>query len=353
MKFGQFFLLERYPGRTATEVYRDSLEQVQRADELGYHTAWLAEHHFSPYGILHDCMVFGAAIAATTERIRIGQAVIVLPFHHPINLAEQIAMLDVMSNGRVDLGVGRGYQALEYRAFDMDMDESRARFEECLEIMKGLWTTDHFSYQGKFFNVGDATLGTKPVQKPYPQIHMAVMRTPSSFEFALENDYNFLMGNPYAADPGVVEAMETYNKIQTERGHIDRINDSWALAKCFVHEDDDQAVEIPRESWRYYSESVLEHGTPKRSDGTLSKDYQAHQDHGKKLADSVQLDPRELPSVICGNPERAKKRIADMHASGVQNIILTFNQGGGIPQAEVLKSMELFAKEVMPEFADE
>jgi len=227
MKFGQFFLLEKYPGRSASEVYRDSLEQVQRADELGYHTAWLAEHRFSPYGILPDCIVFGAAIAATTERIRIGQAVMVLPFHHPINLAEQIAMLDVMSNGRVDLGVGRGYQAQEYRAFDMDMDESRARFEECLEIMKGLWTTDNFSYHGKFFNVVNATLEPKPVQKPYPRIHMAVMRTPSSFEFALENDYSFLMGNPYAADPGVVEAMETYNKIISERGHIDRIDDSW------------------------------------------------------------------------------------------------------------------------------
>jgi alkanesulfonate monooxygenase SsuD/methylene tetrahydromethanopterin reductase-like flavin-dependent oxidoreductase (luciferase family) len=353
MKFGQFFLLEKYPGRSDSEVYRDSLEQVQVADKLGYHTAWLAEHRFSQYGILPDCVVFGAAIAATTERIRIGQAVMVLPFHHPINLAEQIAMLDVMSNGRLDVGVGRGYQALEYSAFDMDMDESRARFEESLEIMKGLWTTDNFSYQGKFFNVVNATLQPRPVQKPYPKIHVAVMRTPSSFEFALDNDYSFLIGNPYAADPGLAEAMETYNRIMAERGHVDKINDSWALVKCFVHEDDDKAVEIPKESWRVYSESVLKHGTPKRADGSLSKDYLSYGDHGKALSESAKLDPREVSSVICGNPERAKKRIAEMHASGIQNIILIFNQGGGIPQAEVLKSMELFAKEVMPEFVDE
>jgi alkanesulfonate monooxygenase SsuD/methylene tetrahydromethanopterin reductase-like flavin-dependent oxidoreductase (luciferase family) len=147
VKFGQFFLLEQFTGRTESEVYRDSLEQIQVADELGYHTAWLAEHRFSPYGIMPDTLLFGAAVAATTTRIRIGTAVVVLPFHHPILIAEQTAMLDVLSNGRFDFGVGRGYQAQEFRSFNIDMDESRERFEETLNIIQGLWATDNFSYQ--------------------------------------------------------------------------------------------------------------------------------------------------------------------------------------------------------------
>ncbi len=351
MKFGQFFLFEQFEGRTDTEIYRDSLEQTQVADELGYDTAWLAEHRFSPYGILPDTMQFGAAVAATTQRIRIGTAVIVLPFHHPINLAEQIAMLDVMSNGRVDLGVGRGYQAQEYRSFNIDMDESRARFEETLEVMKGLWTTDNYSHHGQFFTINDATLKPKPVQKPYPPIHMAVMRTPSSFKYALDNDYSFLLGNPYAHDPGIIEALDTYNRMMAEMGHMDVVNDSWALAKCFTHEDDDEAVRITEASWASYVRNLVEHGTPVRSDGTLSKDYQSHSDFGKALEGVMPMDPRDNPSVIVGNPKRCRERIAEMKASGIPNLILWFNNGGGIPQAEVLKSMELFAKEVMPEFA--
>ncbi len=202
MKFGQFFLLEQFAGRSESEAYQDSLEQIQVADELGYHAAWLAEHRFSPYGIMPDTLLFGAAVAATTQRIRIGTAVVVLPFHHPILIAEQTAMLDVLSNGRFDFGAGRGYQAQEYRSFNIDMDESRERFEETLTIIKGLWATDNYSYQGKYFTVNDATLKPKPVQRPQPPIYMAVMRTPSSFQYALDHDYNILMGNPYASDPG-------------------------------------------------------------------------------------------------------------------------------------------------------
>ena len=145
-------------------------------------------------------------------------AVVVLPFHHPILIAEQTARLDVLSNGRFDFGARRGYQAQEYRSFTIDMDESRERFEETLTIIKGLWATDNYSYQGKYFTVNDATLKPKPVPRPQPPIYMAVMRTPSSFQYALDHDYNILMSNPYASDPGVAEALATYNELKTERG---------------------------------------------------------------------------------------------------------------------------------------
>lgn len=171
-------------------------------------------------------------------------------------------MLDAMSNGRVDVGFGRGYQAGEYHAFNMDMDESRARFEEIPDMMRGLRTTDNYSHQGQFFTINDATLKPKPVQKPHPPIPMAVMRTPSSFQFALDNNYSFLLGNPYAHDPGIIEALSTYNRLMAEAGHMDIVNDSWALTKCFVHEDDDQAVKIPEASWESHVQNLIEHGTP-------------------------------------------------------------------------------------------
>ena len=148
MKFGLFFLLERPTGKDDAQIYAESLEQIRVGEDLGFDSVWLAEHRFTAYGEMPDTMVFAAAAAAVTTRVRIGTAVVVLPFHNPIRLAEQVAMVDVLSGGRLDFGVGRGYQAGEYRGFNIPMDESRTRFEEVLDICVGLWTQDGFSFDG-------------------------------------------------------------------------------------------------------------------------------------------------------------------------------------------------------------
>jgi alkanesulfonate monooxygenase SsuD/methylene tetrahydromethanopterin reductase-like flavin-dependent oxidoreductase (luciferase family) len=177
------------------------------------------------------------------------------------------------------------------------------------------------------------------------------MRTPSSFQYALDNHYNILMGNPYSANPGVAEALATYNQLKTEISQLEAV-DIWALAHCFVHKDDDMAVEIPRVSWESAINSLVTYGTPRRADGTISKDYASHRDFGEEFANRPKTDPRNKYAMIVGDPKRCRTQIAELQAAGVPNLILWFNNGGGIPQAEVLKSMELFAAEVMPEFAD-
>ncbi len=131
--------------------------------------------------------------------------------------------------------------------------------------------------------------------------------------------------------------------------------DVWALAKCFVHEDDEMAVKIPEASWESSVKDLVKYGTPRRADGTISKEYSSHRDFGEEFAEFAKLpkvDPRDSPSIIVGDPKRCRDQVAKYQAAGVPNLILWFNNGGGIPQAEVLKSMELFAKEIMPEFAD-
>ena len=144
MRFGLFFLLERPENGNDLEIYKNSMEQIRVADELGYDYVWLAEHRFTRYGVAPDVLVLGAWAAAATKRLRIGTAVIVLPFHNPILLAEQVAMVDCLSAGRYDFGTGRGYQAGEYRGLGIPMEESRTRYEEVMDICIGLWTQDHF-----------------------------------------------------------------------------------------------------------------------------------------------------------------------------------------------------------------
>ena len=349
MKFGLFFLLEKYESVSDTEVYSNALEQVAAAEELGYDSVWLAEHRFTPYGIMPDTTVFGAAVAATTKRLRIGTAVVVLPFFNPIRLAEQVAMLDVMSDGRYDFGVGRGYQAGEYRGFGISMDESRARFEEVLDICIGLWTQDHFSFEGKHFHLDDVTIEPKPIQKPHPPVRITVMRTAASFRYAAERHYGIVSGNPYQRDPEFREAFFAYQSVMKEMGLESQAKDFWALTPTFIHEDAEMSVQIPRQSWESYSASFEKYGTPKQADGSLSRDYAAYEDRGfgRPGADE---DPLKMPSYLLGNPDMAIEKLKGLEKEGMSNFIVWMNRGGGIPQKEILRSMELFAKKVMPAF---
>src|SRR5207249_11442978 len=148
MKFGTFHLFQKPPGWGDEDVFRAELEQIEKAEELGFDAVWLAAHHFQWYGIATDLMVIAGWVAARTQRVRIGTAIVVLPFHNPVRLAEQAATIDIMSGGRLDFGVGRGYQAAEYAGFGISMDESRARFNERPADVVHAWTEESFSSDG-------------------------------------------------------------------------------------------------------------------------------------------------------------------------------------------------------------
>ena len=194
MKFA-LFLLGSWTEPEAdaqSRIFGEMLEQVEYAEELGFDSIWIAEHHSSRYGICPSLMPLLTHIAARTKKIRIGAGVSVLPFYNPIFLAEESAMLDVLSHGRLDFGVGRGSADYEYGNFNIDMDTRDVRTQEALDIILGLWTQSDFSYQGEFYQVKDLTIAPSPVQKPHPPVYMAVSRTPASVDVAVERDLPIL-----------------------------------------------------------------------------------------------------------------------------------------------------------------
>ncbi len=216
MKFGVFILGDKPNHLSEREVLANVLEEARWAEELGYDEIWLAEHHFSPYGMLPDLPQVATAIAAQTERIRIGTACMVAPFHEPIQLAERIAMVDVLSGGRFDAGFGRGYQAHEFKGFGISMDEATGRYQECVEIVSRLLTEENVSFHGKYFQIEDVTIYPRPVQQPIP-VWGTVMKTPSSFEWLAEKGFGAIIGNPYQVDPDLQGALDIYLKVQSER----------------------------------------------------------------------------------------------------------------------------------------
>src|SRR5919106_3193588 len=167
MKFGFFFQLPRAPWQSEHERYRDTLAQIRHGDRLAFDTAWLAELHFFPeFSALSSPLSVAAAAAQHTQRIRLGMAVSLLPLNDPIRSAEDAATVDILSNGRLVFGVGRGTNPLHYGGFNILMEESRDRFTEALEIITQAWTDARVNHEGKHYRITNVAVYPKPIQKP-------------------------------------------------------------------------------------------------------------------------------------------------------------------------------------------
>ncbi|MBV8084635.1 MAG: LLM class flavin-dependent oxidoreductase, partial [Chloroflexi bacterium] len=169
MNFGTFLLLQSPPAAPSSEVYARGLELAEAAEELGFHNVWLAEHHFSTYGYLSRPAQLATYIAARTTRLRVGTAVIVVPLHHPLVVAEEIATLDVLSGGRLDVGLGRGYQQYEFERLGLDLADRR-RWDESVDVIVKALTGKPFSYDGELFHIPQTSIFPQPVQRPRPPI---------------------------------------------------------------------------------------------------------------------------------------------------------------------------------------
>ena len=249
MKFALFLLgswTEPEAG-AQSRIFGEMLEQVEYAEELGFDSIWIAEHHSSRYGICPSLMPLLCNIAARTKNIRIGAGVSVLPFHNPIFLAEESAMLDVLSNGRLDFGVGRGSADYEYGNFNVDFDTRDARTQEALDIILGLWTQSDFSFQGEFYQVKDLTIAPWPVQQPHPPVYLAVSRTPASVDVAVSRDLPILtsFSTPEADNLGL---FSLYAERCAAAGKDLSVAEMPYFRFVYLDEDAQVAREYPRQS---------------------------------------------------------------------------------------------------------
>lgn len=154
--------------RPWADLYADELRLIREAEELGFDTIWLTEHHFADDGYSPSVVTLAAAIAAVTTRVRIGFNLLLLPLHNAIRVAEDIATLDVLANGRIDVGIGQGYAPHEFAGYGVDLSDRRTLFTEGIDVLRGLWEQDTFSYSGKHYEISNARLVPKPIQQPVP-----------------------------------------------------------------------------------------------------------------------------------------------------------------------------------------
>jgi natural product biosynthesis luciferase-like monooxygenase protein len=334
-------------GRPPADVYRENLEQARHAEELGFSTVWLTEHHFSDYALLGDPTLFGSALAETTSTIRIGTAVLVLPVHNAIRVAENIAFLDVLSGGRVDVGIGRGYQPKEFEGFQVPMDRTTDITAESVELITKLWTEESVSFDGEFYKLNDVQLYPRPVQDPHPPIwHAAV--SPSTFSTLGKRGEKILTSPNFTPIPLIEQNFDAYRDELTANGFDPSDYDFPLMQQVYVGADHDAGYNVPREhSMRYYQS--LGRLLPKEED-MVSKDYDFYKKVNSNIAD-LKYDFLYNNGVSFGDPAEVTERIQTLvDKVGLTHYIGWFNFGG-MPHTEAMTSMERFATEVMPHFA--
>lgn len=349
MRFGMNHLFTLRPGRSAGDLYSEALEQIVLADELGYSTVWLAEHHFSNYGVMPHLPTFGAAVAAKTKNIRIGTAIVVLPFGHPVRMAEEFAMLDVLSNGRLDLGVGRGYQPLEFGGLNIDQNESKEMFNEYLEIMRLCWQDEPLTYKGKYYSCENLEILPKPVQPGGPPVRIGAV-TPATFKAMGEQGEMIMLSPNFSPIDLVQRDLNAYFDAAREAGHdMERLTAPPIMQQVYIDPDNEKARSEP-EPWAMSFYGKFATMLPGEADKDIATQYAQY----KKIRAAVEAVTYERvlnEGVAFGDPEAIIERMKFLEeALGTDEIICWFNFGD-LPHDRVMKNMQMFAEEVMPAFA--
>jgi alkanesulfonate monooxygenase SsuD/methylene tetrahydromethanopterin reductase-like flavin-dependent oxidoreductase (luciferase family) len=348
MKFGvQFFPNFRPTDKSAEDYFAQSLDIAEEADELGYAHARSVEHYFERYGgYSPNPILFLAAAAQRTKKMRLITGAVVPAFNNPLKLAGEIAMLDAISHGRFDVGFARAFLPHEFRRFRISPDESVARFREGLEQVELLLTQENVSHHGKFHSFDNVTSLPRPTQKPRPKFYIASTRTADSFEFAGRAGHA-LMSIPIGP---LKDLLPIYRNAWRKAGHPGD-GEVMIAFHMFCHEDARKAREIPRPQFEDYFIALFE-SAGEWTKGTASKDYKGYDESISRMKTFTLENQIEARGALVGTPDEIKAIVRNFEekVGKFEQASLQINFGT-LDVAEAQRSMRLFAKEVMPAFA--
>jgi len=323
MQFGMFGSAQARrggPNDDSGAGFREFVDRNIEAEALGYHSTFLVEHHFTGFGQVSASLNLLTWIGARTKTLRLGTAVMVLPWHNPVLLAEQIATLDLLSDGRVDAGIGKGYRQREFEGFSVPIEESDARFVECLEVMMKAWTSDTpWSHKGTYWQYDDIVVGPPSVQKPHPKLWMGA-GSPRSITQVADYGFDMLLGQ-YDSFETIVEEVNLFKSLVEAKGET----------------FDPMRVGVAR------SVNIVD--TKAEYDAAIDA-RMAGRRRTQNLAQRPDFeDTREIAELgtIYGTPDQVAEKIQDLKDAGIEYILLNCPAG--------IETLRRFAKEVMPAFA--
>jgi natural product biosynthesis luciferase-like monooxygenase protein len=339
MRFGVHYLNTYVPelDGPVPQVYQNLFAQIREAEALGFDDAWVTEHHFHEFGgHIPDPPVFLAALAATTSRIHLGVAISVLALHHPLHNAEAYAMVDVISNGRLEVGVGRGATPEEFSGARIDYGDSARRLREHADVLLQAWSDAPVSYHGELYDFEDVRVLPKPVQRPHPPVWVGASRSDDTFRWAGEQGFH-LMTLPFTYERAVLRHwIGVYHDALRAHGHDPARREVLGKFHMYVAADDATARRDAEPYWLNYYRVAHARGSWNVPHPPLPADYQD------------ELAKRHL---IVGDPARCADTLAYWRDTlGLTAVSGTFHFGG-MPHEQALHSLRLFAERVMPALA--
>jgi len=355
MKFSIFYEMQisSPTPESETRCFHECAEQVAFADELGYDRVWEVEHH-GLYEYSHSSApeIFLAYCAARTKRIRLGHGVTLTPYpyNHPIRIAERVATLDVLSNGRVDWGSGKSSSLVEQKAFQCDIPRLHEQWLEALEMIPRMWQDETFSWEGRFFKVPPIRVIPKPVQRPHPPIYAACAK-PGSAEAVGGlgiGALNFAVGT----DRDLADKVRGYKRAVAAAEPAGRRRNDWfaCTPATLVLDDDREACRHGFRGARFFLESLaLYYTSGTRPVGPIAVPRDDFPDEDLREAMAFRNAPGAQASHVIGDPVAARESVARFQETGVDELILVM-QMGTVPHELVMRSLRTFAERVMPHF---
>ncbi|MCI0813529.1 MAG: LLM class flavin-dependent oxidoreductase [Chloroflexi bacterium] len=358
MKFGLLYeieVLQPWDENSHRNAFMEALEQIKLAEEVGFDYVWEVEHHFlGEFSISSAPEVFLSAVAQHTSRIRIGHGVALLPFgyNHPIRVAERAAVLDIMSNGRLEFGTGRSATQYEMEAFGVDPETNRAEWDEAVRMIPKMWTQDEFSWDSELMRIPTRNVLPKPLQKPHPPMWMAGTQ-PSSAILAAERGLGFLhftFADPKALDEKVQGYRDGIAKAEPVGSFVNENFAAFTLMHC--GETDDEAMREGGGGADWYVRasnllySIWAHSSSK------SYAWYAEQFAKGRGGDTEDVNVQKMADegIIClGGPEKCAQVVRHYEEQGIDQIIFLV-QAGGTSDDAIQRSLRLFGEKVIPQF---
>lgn len=344
-------------GRTQEEAFEEAFAIADAAERYGLDGVWLAERHFAthrrptdPMGagipsVVSVPLVWASAIAARSERLRIGTGVSVLPLCHPIRLAEEAATVDQISRGRLDFGVGRSGFARAYEGYGIPYAESRERFQEALDVILKVWNDERLTYEGKYFSCENLCVMPRPYQKPHPPIRVAAT-TPDTFPMVGQMGYALVTGLRGFDIPEVAQSLALYREAWHKAGHPGDGN-VYLRIPVYVAGSDAQGLDDPKEStMRSYRRMAENFARSASGAGTVASEERVAR--GVRLS-QVTYEELLRDRLAYGSPETVGEKLRYLRdALGLSGVIMEPNVGGQLSAEQVLNSIRLYAQEVAP-----
>ena len=358
MKFGIFSLSQMPDQAGRVEAFDNDFRQFELAEDLGYDSIWLAEHLFSTYGIVTSTQVLAAAVAKRTSRIKIGTAVVVIPFNHPLRTASDFALVDVLSHGRLLFGAGRAYQPHEFVGLDVPIEESREMYAEGMDVVVRAWTEEKISHQGKYWTIPEPVeVLPKPVQQPHPPVYQACV-SPESFETAAAGGWHIQMASPftyrtYREDwiDKLEENLAVYEAACEKHDRDPKAAERMLLLPFFVDQDSASAQEIYSQHVEWFYAKVTSNQQAVGGQPEEIKGYELTMRESRKTLAEGYLSFEKLHeygAAIADDPATCVAKLANLRDRlGITEFVLWFNIGG-IPHDHAEAGMRLAMEQVIP-----